>query len=1516
MRRALPATVLCVLLSSAVCRPAETDTSPSAGAPATQETAVATRPSNVAGLMDKALAAAKAGQYAEADQAFKDALAGARNADPGKIAECYYEYARFNHDWAMSGAGLTKTQRGERFQAAVAGLRRALGRDPDFLKARQFLTDIYWTVASNSQNRGWNEFIKEADELIKLKGDDHLAYFRRGLAKANLVSPEMPGELAKQAIEDLQKAVSLKKDKADYWLGLVGFFRKLEGHEADVEQTYQKAMEAMPGDAKLLIAYAGYLQEQKKPEDARKRLDDAIRIDPVLGNLALADYYSAQDKLDEALKALESVLRLDKSDARTYLRKAAIFARQGQMLAAGSGKPTPAGTTQPASRPQDDPAARKTAEAIAVLKEGLAAVEKDVATQPAGPRQASQAESRLDLNFLLADLLLDAVEHGDPNRAKMLDEAADCMRSMIALGLSGPRKAKVAGRIALAQGKIPEAVEELESAFATSGGQDIKAANLLINIYLRQGLPGKAEAVLDRLLSIPSQLRNVSVLMAKARLRMRFRDFDKADQIVTRVLQLDPANAEAVSTQAMIRAARSAGPSSQGGIAQTMGKSTEDIQALQQAATADPNNPDVVDRLFRAAMEKKDWKLADDCIVRARKANLDGVGGRIFEARLAVAKQDYAAAGASALEALKAQPNRKDARVILGQSYMKRKQYDQAYEEFKTVATNDPGYAPALVGLVAVTQALGKPDEHRAWVEAAYRLTPQDPYIRQRHFDIERETTSPEEQIKEREKLLKQEPDDLNNLAYLGGLYERTGRAKDAEDMFLTLHDRSEDKLYSARMLCSFYLRKGRIQDVERTIEPMLDLKADPVGVRVLYGELVLQQDAAKAKGLFEKAITANVNDPRGHLGLARYWAASKDWSRAVESMTAYVRLRPQDQGGAKELVRYAIEAGETRLAEKRLEEMLQADPSDTGAVTLKGSLALRMGQTARAMDLFSKAIQDNPNFAEPLVLRARLFLVQGDPNRAKADLQVAKRLSNRLDVSMQLVDVYLGLKDFGNAELVLRELHTTYPSYGPAIEQLIDLYLQRQKWRELEELLGEARKASPTNPGYWLAEARMWNVRQDEAKRLDAHAQAVKVAPMAIRPVRDYLIALQESKKYETVLQASQSYVDKEGFVGWVDAFRATALAKLNRQDEADKAFLKALQIAQPTYVLVLVRQLQHAYGPAGAPAKFDGWLAGDQAKNWRLYLVLGVLYGEANDNVKALEALSKARDLATDPLARFLAWRHLGATWYSTGKFADAEKAYLACLMIRDDDVQVLNNLAYLYTNDLNQPRKGLPLAEKAAQLSPDNVRVLDTYGWTLAKVDRMADAEGALIRAVQLEGPLAVSRYHLGWIYEQTGRLDEALKQYRQGLEMIRTNKDDPLYGLLKEALDRVGKQLGPSSQPADGPGILRTSGRRPDRAKTAAAASDIANLGVALGAFEVDCGRYPTSEEGLRALIDRPADAKGWAGPYLKKGAAKDPWGNPYVYRCPGRHNPQGYDLHSSGPDGRDATEDDINSWPKK
>jgi len=87
------------------------------------------------------------------------------------------------------------------------------------------------------------------------------------------------------------------------------------------------------------------------------------------------------------------------------------------------------------------------------------------------------------------------------------------------------------------------------------------------------------------------------------------------------------------------------------------------------------------------------------------------------------------------------------------------------------------------------------------------------------------------------------------------------------------------------------------------------------------------------------------------------------------------------------------------------------------------------------------------------------------------------------------------------------------------------------------------------------------------------------------------------------------------------------------------------------------------------------------------------------------------------------------------------------------------------------------------------------------------------------------------------------------------------------------------------------------------------SDIAELSSALARFRSDVGRYPSEQEGLESLVERPHNLKGWTGPYVDKLPDKDEWGNPYRYRLlPGGK----FEIRSAGRDGEYNTDDDLTS----
>ena len=110
---------------------------------------------------------------------------------------------------------------------------------------------------------------------------------------------------------------------------------------------------------------------------------------------------------------------------------------------------------------------------------------------------------------------------------------------------------------------------------------------------------------------------------------------------------------------------------------------------------------------------------------------------------------------------------------------------------------------------------------------------------------------------------------------------------------------------------------------------------------------------------------------------------------------------------------------------------------------------------------------------------------------------------------------------------------------------------------------------------------------------------------------------------------------------------------------------------------------------------------------------------------------------------------------------------------------------------------------------------------------------------------------------------------------------------------------------------GPRVLNYLGE----SKVKAARIQIQSLGNTLDLFNLDTGRYPTTGEGLTALVQSPGTIPAWNGPYLKGGVVpNDPWGKAFVYRSPGEHGP--YDIMSYGSDGQEGgtgTAADVVSW---
>jgi general secretion pathway protein G len=93
----------------------------------------------------------------------------------------------------------------------------------------------------------------------------------------------------------------------------------------------------------------------------------------------------------------------------------------------------------------------------------------------------------------------------------------------------------------------------------------------------------------------------------------------------------------------------------------------------------------------------------------------------------------------------------------------------------------------------------------------------------------------------------------------------------------------------------------------------------------------------------------------------------------------------------------------------------------------------------------------------------------------------------------------------------------------------------------------------------------------------------------------------------------------------------------------------------------------------------------------------------------------------------------------------------------------------------------------------------------------------------------------------------------------------------------------------------------------KSERSTAKAQIESFGKALDTYRLDTGRYPSTEQGLNALVTKPNDDLKWAGPYLQKTVPMDPWGRAYIYRAPGQGGD--FDLLSMGKDGQVSGEGD-------
>lgn len=609
--------------------------------------------------------------------------------------------------------------------------------------------------------------------------------------------------------------------------------------------------------------------------------------------------------------------------------------------------------------------------------------------------------------------------------------------------------------------------------------------------------------------------------------------------------------------------------------------------------------------------------------------------------------------------------------------------------------------------------------------------------------------------------VFKQAPDHLQALELAGFVEVRQGSLVQAETYLGKAIALAPQNRATRRLLADVQMRRGRTAEAIATLKPALAALPDAATLAAMGRAQLMAGDAAAARESFARAVKLNPRDTGTRVALA---AGDLQLGRADVAFKALEELSQADDGATAALALAAARLSRREFAEalKVVEQIEQKTPGQAHVAELRGRIQLLQGDTRAARASFEQALSRDAKFYPAHANLVTVDLAENRPDDA------VQRLQKLVAEDPSLVQAWLTLAKLQErrgtaAEDVVKTLRQALaadPRSAPAHLQLVEHHLRSGQDKAalaaaeagvaavpdspvLQEALGRAQLASgspnqalktfnqviaqqPQAPGLHLraAEAHLATRNVDDARRSLQRALAVKP---------DYLAAQELLVRVETangrhpealaVARQVQRQRPKQA-VGFLLEGDVQSVA--GRHDAALAAYRQALGVESSTVSAEKVHVALTRLRRGGEADTF--------AQRW-------------------------TRDHPAD--ARFR--QYLGDHALLRGDLPAAEARYREVLAIAPDNPLALNNLASVMVK-LQKPG-ALPLAEKAARLSPRMHAITDTLAMAQAAEGQLDQAIRTQSQLVQAQPRQALYRLNLARIYLQAGRKDDARRELNQ-------------------------------------------------------------------------------------------------------------------------------------------------------
>jgi tetratricopeptide (TPR) repeat protein len=736
-----------------------------------------------------------------------------------------------------------------------------------------------------------------------------------------------------------------------------------------------------------------------------------------------------------------------------------------------------------------------------------------------------------------------------------------------------------------------------------------------------------------------------------------------------------------------------------------------------------------------------------------------------------------------------------------GNKYFSRGKYKEASIMYRRALAKDARYGEAWYRLGLVNSQLGVPLEAIRAFNRAHELDPTntDAAVKLADLELLFYIGNPQgnrpllEELKDLDKqLLKKDPKSFDGLRIAGYIALVQKDVKGAIQKFEEANQVKPDQPELVLSLVQGLFADGQNDLAEKYAKQLIDKRKDYGTIYdALYYYYVRNNHPDLGEELLKKKIANNPTQGPYQLQLAlHYYMTNRkpEMTATLARLTSDFKTYPDGH----------LQAGDFYLRIRDLDSALQQyELGEKGDGKNKRTYQKRMvevlgteGKRDQASKIVDALLKQDPKDSDVIAMHATLLLQSGDPKKIKtviSELQpLVSKTPKNATLHYNLGRAYMATSDSQNldqARIHFQEAIKLEPRYIPAKLALAELQMAHGENASAVQTAEEIIKADPTNlPAHLMRSNGLMRMGETQKAREEV-TTTLKMYPKS----NDVVFQLGQleyiEKHYQQAEAAFQALIqagDARGLPGVMESKVA-----LGQWDEAIQAAQTQLKQApdRGDYRLSLAKIYFRAGKYADSSAQYQ-MLIDKNPKVADLYVRLGESRENGNDVNGAIEAFKKAKQI--DP-TNYLPVLELALVYNRAGRDEEARKTYEEVIKLQPDNVEALNNLAYLKADDGVDLDQALAYAQRAQQKRPNDPNVIDTLALIYIRKNLTDDSVRMLRDLVSKKPENATFHLHLALALYQKGERPEAKKELQTALRNKPTDRDQ---SKIKELLAKVG------------------------------------------------------------------------------------------------------------------------------